>query len=161
MSCGAAVRRCTHGAVAAGAGPQQPPSRGLSRLVEESRAAADAGLGEGELDAGGGLVVTGEGGGDGADLLVAGQGQERRGAAVGLHPDDVDALLVVGELGGAVRVDGAAGVDVGVDERGQRDRGLEAVVEAQSQLGQDRVVGAEPGEADDLVERRRCGARPR
>ena len=80
-----------------------PAGRGLSLMpgvVEEAPAAADAGLGQGELDAVGGLVVAGERRGDGADLLVAGHGQERRGAAVGLHPDQVEAALGVGQLAG-------------------------------------------------------------
>ena len=37
-------------------------------------------------------------GGDGADLLVAGQREERRGAAVALHPDQVHARLGLGQL---------------------------------------------------------------
>ena len=144
---------------------QQPPAAPVCAVagvgVEESGAAADAGLREGQLDAAGGLVVSGQRGGDGADLLVAGHGQEGGGAAVALHADEVDAVLVVAEHVGAVRVDGAAGVDVGVDERRQLDRRLEPGVEVEAQLGSDAMVGAEAGQPDDLVEVPRCDGRPR
>lgn len=85
---------------------------------------AVAGVGKGEFDAGGGVVVAGEGGGDAADLFVAGHREESRGAAVGLHPDEVDAGFGVGEFAGAVRHDRAAGVHVGVDLAGEPDRRL-------------------------------------
>jgi hypothetical protein len=42
---------------------------------------------------------------------------------------------------------------VGVDQRGQGDRGLEALVEAQAQLVEDAEVGAEAGEQDHFVDR--------
>ena len=52
-----------------------------------------------------------------------------------------------------MRVDGAAGVLVGVDQRGEGDRGLEALVEAEAELVEEGEVGAEAGEDDDLVDR--------
>ncbi len=52
-----------------------------------------------------------------------------------------------------MRVDGAAGVDVRVDERGEGDRSLETFVEAEADLGEEGEVGAEAGEDDDLVDR--------
>lgn len=138
-----------------GAGAQQPPPSAswASGGVEQAGAAADSGLGEGEFHAVGGLQVAGDRRGDGADLFVAGHGEERRGAAVGLHPDQVHALFGVRELAVAVRVDGAAGVLVGVDQRGQGDGRLEALVEAQTQLFEEGQVGAEAGQHDHLVDR--------
>ena len=53
----------------------------------------------------------------------------------------------------AVGVDGAAGVLVGVDQRSEGDRGLEAVVEAEADLGEEGEVRAEPGQHDHLVDR--------
>ena len=53
---------------------------GARVVVEEAAAAADAGLGQLQLDPRGGLVVAGERRGDGTDLLVAGEGEERGGA---------------------------------------------------------------------------------
>ena len=58
----------------------------------------------------------------------------------------------MGKLGGAMRIDSAARVDVGVDEGGERDGRLESGIETEAQLGHDRVVGAEAGQPDDLVE---------
>ncbi len=139
------------------AGAAQQPSAAAvlcgGGVVEEARPAADPGLRQGQLDPLGGLLVARDRCGDGADLLVAGHRQERRGAAVGLHADEVDVLLRVGQLVDAVRVDGAAGVLVGVDERGQSGGCLEALVEAEAELGQEGQVGAEAGEDDDLVDR--------
>ena len=57
-----------------------------------------------------------------------------------------------------MRVDGAAGVLVGVDQRGQLDGGLEALVEAEAQLGEEGQVGAEAGQDDDLVDRVQAAA---
>src|SRR5688500_14222854 len=54
---------------------------------------ADSGLRKTQLDPVGCLGVSGECGGDRADLLVAGGEQECRGAAVGLHPGDVEVLV--------------------------------------------------------------------
>ena len=64
-------------------------------------------------------MVAGDGGGDAADLLVAGQGEERwaRGRSTSCRPGRSPAR--VRELACAVRVDGAAGVHVGVDQRGE------------------------------------------
>ena len=98
-------------------------------------------------------MVPGERRGDGADLLVAGHGQERRGPAVALHPDQEHPRLGLGQLGGAVRVDRAAGVHVRVDQRGQRARGLQHRVQVEAHLGQQRQVRPEPGHRDDLVDR--------
>ena len=52
-----------------------------------------------------------------ARLLVAGQQQEGRRAAVALDADGVEARLRMGELAMAVRRDRAAGVQVGIDQR--------------------------------------------
>lgn len=52
-----------------------------------------------------------------------------------------------------VRVDGAAGVLVGVDQRRERDRRLEAFVQAEAQFGQEGQVRAQAGQHDHLVHR--------
>src|SRR5699024_12524638 len=46
---------------------------------------ANPGLRQYQVDIVGGLLVAGQGGGDGADLLVAGGHQKRRGSAVAFH----------------------------------------------------------------------------
>ena len=66
-------------------------------------------------------------------------------------PDDVEARLGVRELVVAVRRHGAAGVQVGVDQRRERARRLDAVVELEAQLAQQRQVGPEAGGDDHLV----------
>ncbi len=53
----------------------------------------------------------------------------------------------------AVRVDGAAGVLVRVDQRRELDRRLETLVEPEAQLVQEGQVGAEAGQHDHLVDR--------
>ena len=100
--------------------------------------AADAGLGQHELDVASALPVAGQSGDDRADLLVAGAQQERRCAAVALHAHDVDARIRVRELIDSVRRDRAARVQVGVDQRSKRARRLDAVVELEPQLAQQR-----------------------
>ena len=72
------------------AAAQQPPSDPASSVwSNRPAAAADPGLGQHQLDPGGGLVVPGQRRGDRADLLVAGHREERRRPAVALHPDQV------------------------------------------------------------------------
>jgi hypothetical protein len=100
---------------------------------------------------GGAGAVAGQGGYHRADLLVAGGQQEGGSAAVALHPYDHVAGFGVGELGDTVGGHGAAGVDVGVDQWGQRGRALQGRLQAQAELGGDRVAGAEPGGGDHLV----------
>ena len=156
------VRRCAHAAAATSScgepAPQHADAGGGLGGAGREAAAAHAGLGEDELDLAGGLPVAVEGGDDGADLLVAGAQQEGRRAAVALHADDVDALVGVGELVDAVRRHRAAGVQVGVDQRSERARRLDAVVEVEPQLGQQREVGAEAGGGDHLVGDQRARA---
>lgn len=147
-SVAAAVPICTRAGAGAAAAGRLAGVGG----VEESGASAYTCFGEGEFDAVGCFDVPGDGGDDGADLLVSGHGQEGGGAAVGLHADEVDALFGVGQFAVAVRVDGAAGMLVGVDQRGEVHRGLEAFVEAEADLGEEREVGAEAGQHDDLVD---------
>ena len=112
---------------------------------------ADAGLGQHELDAARALPVAGERGDDRADLLVAGAQQERRRAAVALHAHHEDALVGVAELVDAVRRHRAARVQVRVDQRSERSRRLDAVVEVEPQLAEQREVGPEAGRGDHLV----------
>lgn len=90
-------------------------------------------------------MVTGQGGRDGADLLVAGGEQEGRGPAVGLHAHDVEVLLRVGQQPGAVRLNGAAGVEFGVDQRTELTRGFDSRVQFQPEFPEDVQIGAEAG----------------
>ena len=112
----ARVRHAGLGCDSSGGGAhrlRRRPARCSSRCRSTPRAAAasagaalraaDAGLGQHELDAARGLPVAGERGDDRADLLVAGAQQERRRAAVALHADHVDAGVGVRELVDAVR----------------------------------------------------------
>ena len=139
------VRRLRHAAAAAvGRG-------GLP--VEHTRATTDPGLRQDQVHSGGCLVVAGDGGDDAPHLLEAGQRQERRRAAVGLHAGEVETVLRLGELGRTVRVDGAAGVHVGVDQRCELRRRRQDRVEVETDLGQPGQVGSEPGDDDDLVDR--------
>src|SRR5690606_25451823 len=113
---------------------------------------AHAGLRQVELDVAGRLPVPGQGGGDRAGLLVAGGQQEGGGAAVALDADGVVAGLGVGQFVRPVWRDGAAGVLVRVDERGQGAGGAEDRVQVQAEFGGDGVVGAEAGRPHDAVD---------
>ncbi|WP_187281180.1 hypothetical protein [Nonomuraea sp. C10] len=57
----------------------------------------------------------------------------------------------MGQLVHAVRAYGAAGVVVGVDERGPQAGGAQDRVQVQAEFGGDGVVGAEAGGRDDTV----------
>src|SRR5829696_1945011 len=120
--------------------------------VELAGPTADAGLGKDQLHAGGRLEVARDGGDDAASLLEPGQREERRRAAVRLHSGKVETLLGLGQLGDAVRVDGAARVHVRVDERCELGGGRQHGVEVETDLAQPPEVGAEPGDHDDLVD---------
>ena len=117
-----------------GAGAQQPPP-GAVRVVGQAAAAAHPGVGQHELARRGGLVVAGQLGGDAADLLVPGHREERRRAPVGLHPDQVQAGLGVGQVGGQGRGGGAAGVHVRVDVRRDPPGRLQHRVQVEPHLG--------------------------
>ena len=83
------------------------------RVVEQTSASADAGVWQDKFYSPRGLVVTGQLGGDPANLFVAGHRQERRRATVGLHPDHVQIGFRVGQFGSAVREYAATRVDFG------------------------------------------------
>ena len=119
--------------------------------------AADAGLGQHELDAARRLPVAGQRGDDRADLLVAGAQQEGRRAAVALHADHVDAGVGVRELVDAVRRHatrrsagwGRSAVRArGRPRRGRRGRA--AARRAASRSGR-KPVAAITSSADDLA----------
>src|SRR5699024_11099517 len=74
---------------------------------------AHAGLGQFEADRVCCVAVAGERRCDGADLLIAGRHEERGGASVALHADDVEVLLGVGEDSFPVRLYRSAGVELG------------------------------------------------
>ncbi|KAG5725316.1 hypothetical protein E4T56_gene8649, partial [Termitomyces sp. T112] len=80
---------------------------------------------------------------DRADLLLTGHHEEGRRAAIGLHAGEIEARLVMGELACTVRTHRAAAVLVGIDQRRESDRRLDRRIEPQTQLGQEREVGAE------------------
>src|SRR5690625_242929 len=114
------------------------PGRGLLvGRVEEAGASAHARVGQGELHALGGFAVSGDRGDDAAYLLEAGQGEEGRRASVGLRAHDVEPRLGLLEVGRAGGPDGAAGVHVWVDLRGDARRGLQAHVEVETDLGEE------------------------
>lgn len=71
---------------------------------------------------------------DGPDLLVARQQKEGWCTAVKLHTGDLEARLGLRQLTGTMRPDGAAAVDVGVDQWCQRWRAFEGGIEAQAQF---------------------------
>src|SRR5699024_6423804 len=58
---------------------------------------ANPGLRQYQVDIVGGLLVAGQGGGDGADLLVAGGHQKRRGSAVAFHANNIEPGFGVGQ----------------------------------------------------------------
>src|SRR5581483_3282940 len=132
-----------HSGAAAGCG-----TLGLTLVL----GAADAGFWQGQLDSTGAGFVTGQGADDGADLFVAGAQQERGGAAVAFHADDEEMGLGVLELLRAVGRDGAAAVDVGIDQRREGARAFDDGVEDEAQLTGDVDVGAEAGGGDDDVD---------
>ena len=114
-------RRCPAAKICSTAGQSAASISRISVTAAAARAAevggAHPGRGQHQLDVRGRCGVAGEPRGHRADLLVAGGEQEGRRAPVRLHADDEEALLGVGELAEAVRLDGAAGVHVRVDER--------------------------------------------
>jgi hypothetical protein len=74
------------------------------------------------------------------------------GAPVALHADHVQAGLGGGEFSGAVRRDGSAGVDIGVDQRGELARRLQDGIQVETDLGQQGQVGPEAGQDNHLVD---------
>src|SRR5699024_12173592 len=58
---------------------------------------ANPGLRQYQVDIVGGVLVAGQGGGDGADLLIAGGHQKHRGSAVAFHPNDIELGLGEGQ----------------------------------------------------------------
>ena len=85
-------------------------------------------------------------------LLIA-CGQEEGGrAAVGLRAHDDQPRLRVAELVDAVRGHRAAGMDVGVDERGEPGRRLDGRIERNADLAKERKVGAESRGDDNAID---------
>ena len=122
--------------------------------VGQAGSAAHPGVRQLQLDPGRCFMVPGEFGDDAADLLVAGQRQERRRPAVGLHPHQIEPWLGMGQLGDSVRRDGAAGVHVRVDLWGQPHRRLQDRVQLEPQLRQERQIGPETGQHHHPIGRR-------
>lgn len=106
---------------------------------------ANPGLGQLQLDVVGGGAVSGQGGGDGADLLVAGGHQKGRGPPVALHARDVEARLRVGEHLLPVRGDRTTGVELRIDQRAQLAGSLHSRVQLQPQFREHAQCRTEPG----------------
>ena len=105
-----------------------------------------------QFDAPGGLVIAGDFGGDGADLFIAGQHQEGRCAAVGLHAGEVEAGLVLCQFARAVRPHGAAAVLVRIDQRRQRHRAFDRGIKLDAKLAHEVQVRPETGRHDQFVD---------
>ena len=114
--------------------------------------AAHTGRGQHEFDLARRVQVAGEPGADGSHLLVPGRQEEGRRSPVALHPGDEEVLFRVLELEESVRLDGAAGVHVGVDERREQPRCFHDFVERESHLAEHVQVGPESGRVDDRVD---------
>ena len=133
----------------------QARARRSSRAAIASRSirrAANAGLRKHQLDLARGLMIAGDLGDDGANLLVAGHHQEGRRAAIGLRADDHEAGFGLRELGNAMRRNGAAGMEVGIDQRRQLRRRLDGRVELDAKLAQEREIGPEAGRHHDAID---------
>lgn len=124
-------------------------ARGSPSVAEVGR--AHAGLRKVQLHPLGRSGVTREGSGDRTDLLVPGRQQERRSSSVGLHPDDVEVLVRVRQQLLAVRRDGSAGVQVGIDQRRQPRGRLHRGIQVQVYLAEHVQVRAETGGRGDRV----------
>ena len=74
-----------------------------------------------------------------ADLLVSGCHQEGRRAAVGFGADNDETGLGMREFGDAVRRDGAAGMEIRIDQRRKLRRRLDGGVELDTQFAQERA----------------------
>ena len=89
---------------------------------------------------------------DRAHLLIAGQQQKSRRAAVALDADRVEAGLRVRKLAMAMRRHGAAGVFVGINERTQRADAFQPWIELEAQFAREAEIGALAGRDDDAIE---------
>src|SRR5699024_7190450 len=106
---------------------------------------ADTGLRQIQFHQVGSSTVPGQRRGDRADLLIAGSHQERWGASVALHADNVEARFRVGEFAFAVGTHGAAGVEFRVYQRAQCAGSFHNLVHIQAELRKDAQIGAETG----------------
>src|SRR5690606_25137899 len=95
---------------------------------------------------------------DAAHLLIPGEGEERRSAAVTLRADDEQTVLRLRELSRARRRDRSAGVDVRIDLCGDARHRLECGVEIDAQLAEHPGVGSEAGESEDVPDTRDLAA---
>ena len=86
-----------------------------------------------------------------ADLLIAGRQQEGRRATIGFRADYDEAAFRLREFGDAVRRDGAAGMQIGIDQRRELRRRLHRRIQVDAQLAQERQIGPEAGGHDDAI----------
>ena len=73
---------------------------------------------------------------DRAHLLIARGHQESWRAAIAFHSDDEEILFRVAEFDHAMRAHGAAGMQVGVDQRREGRRGFDHGIKREAQFGQ-------------------------
>src|SRR5699024_2552898 len=106
---------------------------------------ANPGLRQYQVDIVGGLLVAGQGGGDGADLLIAGGHQKRRGSAVAFHANNIEPGFGVGQHAITMGLHGATGMKFRIDQVAALTRCVDRVVELEAQFGEDVKVGSEPG----------------
>ena len=116
----------------AGAGPPQQPAD-ASRHNNGTRG-ANAGFRKHEPHVVSGRHVAGDRGGDGADLLVAGEQQEGRRAAIALDADRVEARLRMRQLAMSVRRHRAAGMHVRIDQGAESLGAFKPRIEIETQL---------------------------
>ena len=135
----------------AGAGPPQQPGRRIRDGNWTRR--ADAGFRKHEPHIVGRRQVARDCRGDRADLLIAGEQQEGRRAAIALDADRIEAGLRMRELAMAVRRHRAAGMHVRIDQRTERLGAFEPGIEIETQLARQRQIGPLSGGGDDPIDR--------
>jgi len=104
-------------------------------------------------------VIAGEMGCDRADLLIAGEEQEGRRAAIALDADRKIIRLGMRQLPVAVRRRRAAGMQVRIDHGPKRARAFQPRVQIQPKLARHRQVGTLAGADNDAVDRSKHAAR--
>ena len=86
-------------------------------------------------------------------MLIAGEQQERRRAAVALDADGVEAGFRMRQLAMPVRRHRAAGMHIRIDQGAERLGAFKPRVEIETQLARQRQVGTLSGGGDDPIDR--------
>ena len=126
----------------AGAGPPQQPAAASSAMT--GRVGQTPVSGKHQPHIVGRRHIARDCRGDRADLLIAGEEQEGRRAAIALDADRIEAGLGMGELAVAVRRHRAAGMLIRIDQGTERLGAFEPGIEIETQLArqrQDRAAG--------------------